>query len=242
MRKATVEVGYITPNTYTLSDLKNKNVHCCISLSNPNFYGKRLGAILEFLNKNFKKVLIITPGYLYRHNYKIINSCDENKALELSLNDEEKYLSQELADYKELIQHEKFTISSWEEHFITDEFENSASEVLSFYNKNTLFKDEIEKIALDFLKHNKFLKNRDNLNKDLASECNKKYSIDFILEEIAFFNYLSIKGFEVQLYPGVMLRVLNDIVTNKFIDAPVGLKARINIPVKLKRVGNRLRN
>jgi tRNA-dependent cyclodipeptide synthase len=238
MQKYIAKINLITPWHLSVTNLNSSNAYFAISLSNPNFFGKRLGALLKLLDENFNKVMILTSGYLYRYHYMTMNNCNESAAAQVSVLEEEKYISQELGNYTHFLSKENFLLTTWIEHYSTAEFKSSLDKTRYFYKNNLLFKKELYTAAITFLEYKWIRMTAECGGENFINEQNIQNCIDFFLEEIAMFDYLGQNGFNIQVYPGVM-QVLNDISNGKFPDAPQALQRRVNVEVKLSKIGNK---
>ncbi|MBX9702565.1 MAG: hypothetical protein K2X39_00280 [Silvanigrellaceae bacterium] len=212
----------------------NKKAYCGISLSNPNYHGKRLSAVLFFLSDFFYRTLLITTGYIYRHHYRLISET-EKIALLKSEEAEQLYIEEHLLpQIKQLSLEKKFEIVTWKEIYDTEEFKKYHEEVLHFYESNPSFKNDINQFAFNFIEKKMEQGTEFKVNQEFAI----KASIDFLLEETSVFNTLtSARGYEVDVYPGKHIPALNNI--KSYVDCPKGLKNRIPVEISIHRVGRK---
>ena len=237
MRYYAVKIKDLWPIGSKEHDILQEKAYCGLSLSNPNFYGKRLDALIDFLTEHFDQTLLITTGYVYRLHYRLFIENDD-KALEYALSKEKHYINEELLPSLERLKkldRNRLKFINWQDISLNSKFEAVFSQVLRFYTNEIDFKDDIEMVAKNFVEHK--LKKVDSPL--CCSEAEAiKLSTDFLLEETAVFEYLVNEGYKVDVYPGIALPALRNIA--KFSNAPIGLKHRKALELDiLKRGKNR---
>lgn len=229
MRKHVVKVSAIYPDSKSLSDLANEKAYCGLSLSNPNYTSDRLKAVLQFMVMNFKNPVAITTGYLYRYHYQMYG-YNYDEALNLALKKENEHFRKELIPTLESGGVSEVEIIRWDSISKNEEFMINLNKINKFYDECCEFKNKIDEVALNFLN----AKAKDIVG---SFENAKKLSINFLLEESAFFDYLALKGYRVDVYPGTALPALRDM--SKYANAPEGLKDRVAIEILIKRSGRK---
>jgi tRNA-dependent cyclodipeptide synthase len=232
MRKHVARIKAIWPSDQNIAQLLDQKAYCGISLSNPNYSGKRLEAVINFLSDQFSSFILVTGGHLYRYHYRLFHQ-DMEIALLHALEVEQKYVNEHLRPtLNKMFISEKVKVLSWSEIILMREFKISLTEVINFYNKELIFHSDINKIANDFIKK--------QMSLHKVFTCSiveaKQLSINFLLEELAVFDLLVKKGYLVDVYPGVNVTAIRDI--KKFADAPKGLLKRISIELTIHRTGS----
>lgn len=234
MRRHIAKIKNIWPLECDEKKALSENAYCGLSISNPNFYGQRLQAVINFIAANFNKCLLITTGYVYRHHYLLFNS-NIQEALNLAEEKEKIYFENELMPVlTNLVTECEINVLSWRELFFQEGFKNSIEEVIIFYEEESDFRQRINSVAESFV-ISKIKSNAHNLfwSKEKAIDL----SINFLLEEAAIFNYLSEKGYKTDIYPGISLPALRDVL--KYDRAPIGLKQRSVIELSVLRRGRK---
>jgi len=211
-----------------------ENAYCGLSISNPNFYGKKLAAVIDFLAKNFNQSLLITSGYVYRFHYNLFTE-DSHTALEEALERERFYIEYELNPVLEALDarsQSKISFIHWHDIISKDEFKEIFVEITQFYNSELNFKCELKDMAEDFIDF-KTLKNERKIcwSKDEAVNL----SVNFLLEETAVFEFLVRMRYTVDVYPGEALIALREI--KKYSNAPPGLLQRKTVELDILRRG-----
>ncbi len=234
MRKYYAVANRILPVNLTIDEINNQNAYCGLSLSNPNYYGKRLEAILKYLIKQFKKSILITSGYLYRYNYMLAGH-DEKQSINLAIKEEKEYIDNQLMKYKSLIDDKRINLTTWFDYIGTDAFNQSLREINHFYNNNEIFSEKISYIASNYVDAKR---SSQTIRVPTIDAIN--ISKNFLLEEIVIFNIMLKRGYRVEIYPGVIMPVLDDIINGEFSDAPPQLKERISIELKVKKKGTKV--
>lgn len=236
MRKHIAKVSAVWPNLTNndLSPLYAKKAYSGLSLSNPNYFGDRLLAVIRFLGTHFNSSLLITTGYVYRLHYQLYFQ-DKDTALNHALENENDYFKNELlpALSESDLSHKIKTVR-WYDLYNTKKFQESLSEIQIYYSNELSFKDEIDSIAKAFIRSK--LKNTKRsfcCSEDTAIQL----SIEFLLEESAVFNLIALDGYTVDVYPGVAIPILKDI--NCYMDPPSGLKQRKIIELSIQRRGRK---
>lgn len=95
MRKHVARIKSVWPKDEKVESICIRKAYCGVSLSNPNYYGARLNAIVDFLLSNFEESLVITGGYLYRYHYRLF-CLDDDTALKLAMEKETGFINNEL--------------------------------------------------------------------------------------------------------------------------------------------------
>lgn len=234
-RRYNVQVTKILPDRLQLKDTIEQGVHFGISLYNPNHYGKRLGAVLRFLDQHFSKVMILTSGLLYRHNFMITNGGDYNCALQKSLLEEEIYLREELEPHRSIWEQDKFKVSQWSDYMAQDGWQRSYQEVKVFIEQDLLFKQKLLETAKKFLIESRYIKAHSDPTQEHLSDANIQHALNFMLEESAMFDYMVKIGYPVCVYPGTFLPAINDILQGDHPGAPEGLRQRIYLELEIVR-------
>lgn len=234
MRRHVAKVALITPNHFQILDFKNSNAFLAISLSNPNFYGKKLGALFKFLDENFEKIIVLTPGYLYRYYYILLNGLNENQAKEMAIFEEEQYIKTELAVYSHFFSKQQFSFQTWTQNYNSKEFQLSLENIQAFYDTTPKLKEKMHTASVDFLRR----KFADKIE-PMITDNNIRTCINFFIEEAAMVYYLITNGFNILVYPGAMPEFFMDISNREFNNAPKNLESLIHLEVKLTRIGRR---
>lgn len=232
MRKHVARVKAIWPESENLLSIPKDKAYCGVSLSNPNYSGKRLKAVIFFLLDNFDDILMVTGGYLYRYHYQLTRTLDNS--IEMALKKESEYIKNHLEPVLAEIDNQKAVkIAKWYDIYRTEEFDNSIKEINKFYTNNKIFADEINAVA------EKFIDKQISLGVNLSCSQNDAItlSVKFLLEETAMFNHLAKNGYTIDVYPGTNVTALHNV--RHAVGCPEGLKKRTSIEVNIHRIGKR---
>jgi len=199
-----------------------------ISLGNPLFQGKSLQAILSWAVERFEQSLVIIGDYLCRFNERIFHGVNSEQTIQVSQNLGDDFLRQ-TKELFEQFPEDKLKPIRWKKCLENVEYMEAKSILDNLFKQNPLFKASVEKEAFSFI--NRQTKH----NQKLAVETEEaiKLSCEYLLEEIAVFSSLSQQGWQVELYPGCELKVLEDIAKGKYNNIPTGLKKRINVELRI---------
>lgn len=212
-------------------DELSSKCHLGISISNPNFWGERLRAVLEWINANFSECHMVLGGYLYRHN-DIIFSDHDTSLDELSRRRDEQYLESNeryISEYSHIVKisrSEDFIVQG-RYHGIYKEFKQSLDRL---YNTSDKFRQLTRDTAESFLDRSK---KRGRLS-SLPREAAVIHSVEFILEELSIYCVLIDQKWPVEVYPGPELPVLRACLNDEIPEAPDPLTQRINIQIDVK--------
>ena len=238
MRKYYAKISSVWPKTNDSMSKCSRNAYCGISLTNPNFYGNRLRAILKFLAENFEKTLLVTSGYLYRHHYRLYHESEE-LSLNYALEKERAYIENELIPALDELGNDgiKLNFVRWEEIFLMNEVQFAHEKLLDFHNEDQLFNKSISELAQNFV----LAKTSKGCRPICCSESKAiQLSIDFLLEETSVFNYLVEQNYKTDVYPGIALPALRALQGKN--SAPVGLRERCVIELALLKRGSKCTN
>ena len=205
-----------------------KRCYIGISLGNPLFQGKSLQAILSWAVERFEQSLVIVGDYLCRFNERIFHGFNSEQATQVAQNLGDDFLKQ-TKELFEKFDSDKLKPTRWKNCLETVEYMQAKTILDNLFRQNPLFKKSVEKEAFSFINR------QTKRNQKLAVEPDEaiKLSSEYLLEEIAVFSALSQQGWQVELYPGCELKVLEDIAKGKYSNVPMGLKKRINIELRI---------
>ena len=198
-----------------------------ISLGNPVFQGKCLRALVLWATENFDETLVVVGDYLRRHNERILNGLDDDRAGRAAVKAGDAFLEQAGGLFDELA-NERLVLTRWQEHLGSDEYEKARASLDGLFESDANFRACVEKDAAAFVER------LDGRGRPLAVTTQQAIegSCQYLLEEIAVFSALAEQGWTVELYPGPELEVLVEIAKGTFRDIPRGLKDRINVELR----------
>jgi len=208
----------------------HRNCYIGISLGNPIFQGKYLQAILFWAVERFEESLVVVGDHLCRFNERIFNGLNGEKAIQTANNLGDNFIEQTKDLFAQLPQ-DKIKMTRWKARLETAEYAESKAALDTLFHTNDEFMASVKREAFSFIER------QTKHNKKPAVEIEEaiKLSCEYLLEEIAVFSALSEQGWNVELYPGPELKVLEDVARGMYIDAPAGLKKRINIELKVNQ-------
>ena len=225
-----VSIVKILPDISETELFGRKRCYIGISLENPLFEGETLPAMLGWATSRFEQCLVIIGDYLNRFNEQIINGCDANKAGEFAIIQGDSFISKTKEIFGQLPAG-KVQLTRWKEHLQGEGFSRSKNILDEIFESNEEFRASVEYDAVSFVKRQQ----KHNRSLSLGIEEAIRLSCEYILEEVAVFNVLSERGWNVELYPGPELRVLAEVAKGKYPGVPMGLKSRVNVELKISQ-------
>lgn len=225
-----IKIISVTPRSARNLIERKRKCFIAASLNNSFFNTEKLDLLLNWTSKRFDQCIIIISDYLYRYNVEILTG-KTGKDAEIEANAIGQGFKNILDKYLSAYSEEKFKVIHWKEYTQKPDFVFSLTTVEALYDSNQQFRNSVDKTAKDFISRLSLREVKPVISDNKAIEL----SIKFILEECAVYNLLSLDGYNVDIYPGTYLPVLQDISEGKFPDAPEGLKRKINIEIKTIR-------
>ncbi|MHC4123563.1 MAG: tRNA-dependent cyclodipeptide synthase [Planctomycetota bacterium] len=230
-----VRIAKIIPKISKQELFSYKRCYIGISLGNPDFEGKSLSAILDWMVDRFGECLVVVGDHLCRYNELILNGLKEEQAAKVVNGLGDLFVARTKKQFEELPDG-KIHLTRWKSHLETDQYRRSKAILDTLFSKNSEFRATVEKDAVSFVRRH--IKR----NQTLAVQPGEALRLccEYLLEEIAVFSALSEQGWRVELYPGSELSVLVDIASGKYLKVPKGLKERVSVELKIG--GNSLRS
>ena len=227
-----VKIVKILPRISEPELFSHKKCYLGISLENPIFEGEALKAMLVWAADKFEHCLVIIGDYLSRFNERILSGCDETRAGRQAIERGDLFVSRTKELFSSLPA-EKIRLSRWREHLQAEEYVRAKKVLDKIFETDSKFKASVEYDALSFVERQK------KHNQHLAIDADEALHLccRYILEEVAVFNSLSERGWDVELYPGSELRVLAEVAKGRYPNVPNGLKNRISVELKISRKG-----
>ncbi|MCP8352548.1 hypothetical protein [Candidatus Synchoanobacter obligatus] len=182
---------------YTNQDLEELPCTIYTSFANPYFFGNRLYSFLKYLENSKKKLVIVTPGYLYRYAYMASKHINHEEGLKMAMDKQYTYINEELNPTLVSLPNLNPRIIDWEQYYKAPAFQHILQDFKSAYAKNGPFAHVMREFVCSFLKlHHQ-------VDKETFYESDAfKMSIEFVLEECACFTYATVQGHPMILYPG----------------------------------------
>ena len=201
-----VGIEKTTPHVTERQLASYKRCYIGISLGNPVFQGKSLEALFSWAADRFDKSLVVVGDYLCRFNEQLLHGLNAEQAAKVALELGDTFIRQTEKLFRQF-DDDKLILTRWKSCLDTPEYAESKSILDNLFNEDTQFRTSVEKEAISFLKRQQ----KHNQSQALETEEAIKLSSQYLLEEIAVFSTLSQQGWNIELYPGPELRVLEDI-------------------------------
>jgi len=227
------QISCVTPFTAYNKIVSIPQCYMGISLGQPNFIGERLKAVLDWISKHSERCLLVVGDDLQRINVMIDRRVNEKEALSIArrLGDTEiDILSRMLLDYDD----GKFIIARWKELMERDQFTVYQNQLRKLCKNDADFNGSIIKSAKSFVKRRLQRGEISSTDEHVAV----RLSTAYLLEEITVFCLLASEGWNVEIYPGPELPVLEEIAKGLHSGVPSPLKERVNIALKVTEVSN----
>jgi tRNA-dependent cyclodipeptide synthase len=195
-------------------EIANGRIRKCylgMSVLNPYIVSRKLSKILNWVTEHYDECILLVGDYLHRHNEEIYyGKTPEQAAGKVQLLGH--LIDLQLA---EVLKHQKnniFKIVHWED-FIKDnkEFDASYEMLTTALKKSEPFRSSLKQCAEGYIekiiqRNNMFLEKEDAV----------KVSQRYLIEEMAVFDCLIGDGYQTQIYPGEVVPILKEIISNKF--------------------------
>jgi len=227
-----IAIVKILPRISTSELFSRKKCYLGISIENPLFDGDSLKALLTWAGGNFEQCLVIVGDYLSRFNERIVAGCDDELAGERAIRSGDLFISKTKELFSKLPA-KRIRLTRWKEHLQSEEYERAKKVLDEIFKTDEEFKASVEYDALSFVRRQQ--KHNQHLAVDVEEAI--RLSCEYILEEVAVFSVLSESGWNVELYPGLELRVLAEVAKGRYPRVPAGLKDRVNVELKISRKG-----
>lgn len=204
-----VRIREINPNSLTVRELAGTPGFLAVSVGNPNYTPERLEQLLLWTSGLFSNAAIVVGDHLQRHNLSGPNA--EQKALDLG----RPIIStiQEIIRAKSLA---NCTIVRSKELFESPEFLTLYAEIRDYFENDSGFKHQILRDASAYVSRRKIRVTDYVFDVEVAM----RRSINYIIEELAYFALLVRRGFATQAYYGRNLTVLKRL-SNGELHSPV---------------------
>lgn len=166
-----------------------------------------LAKIFEWTSENSNSFEIFIGDYCHRHNLEGIDGLEQDVALKKAIQDG-KVISNRVSAVLEKLGNSKSKIILASELKDNVDFIQYLETMKKLYEQNTLFRNLIEKATYEFFKR--------IAPQSTISQTTQEYSRDYQLEELSFFQILSLQGYSMNIYPGAHIPIMKDIVNKEF--------------------------
>jgi len=199
-----------------------------ISMSNPIFWRSSMNTLLHWIDQNFEECLLVVGDYLHRHNEANISGTSTEQAAKNALQKGDNFL-EHLNSFLTLYPQEKFKIARWEQFLNTPNFSEKLELMYDIYENVGGVRNSIEKTIRLFMQRRS--------NQDLVQLVDErlvnKYSLSYLIEEMAVFSNLIEEGWPVILYPGEQLPVLVEFARGDYSQTPEKLSNAVYVELKV---------
>ncbi|MBD2678593.1 MULTISPECIES: tRNA-dependent cyclodipeptide synthase [Nostoc] len=204
--------------------------HCFlgISLESENFSIARLIGMTDWISKHFKKCTVLIGDSIHRITLQINQGLNEKQSLNKGL-----FLGREYV-YNANYVFGNYNVSCLFNVIFCSEIQKSEDyfkyyeQLQNILRQNDNFANSVKFSVKEFvLRH--FEKNTENF--DSYIELSSRY----LLEELAIFACLVKDDLSIMIYPGSLLKILEEIAEGHYSDVPDSLKKIVHVSLHLKR-------
>ncbi len=227
--KYRVRIEKITPSDADFNLSEKRKCILGVSMSNPVFWRSSLGTMLDWMDENFDTSLILVGDYLQRLNEQISNGNESELAIETAMQKGDLFeakLNQYLPRYEE----KKFQTARWKPFYESADFQKHKTILDKIYSSNSAVKQSIDETAKLFVSQK-----QNRLDFKVSEEEAIRFSVEYLLEEMAVFSILIDQGWDVVLYPGAQLPLLMEIAKGEFEGVPNSLNKGIYVELKVRK-------
>lgn len=175
---------------------RNKHVRLMISVGKEYHEGKKIEALVEWINNNpqIEKVYISVNDLLQRHNLMAMKNLLEEEASAEAIEEGDEWINRNRKALDKIRCTKIYT--QWQERLDTPEFTETHKALLAYYDENPEFQEAVATDALSLERRRK--DRRENVPDSFIG-----HSIDYLLEEMAVFAMQTAKNlFALEVYPG----------------------------------------
>lgn len=228
--KYKVKINHIVPDL-AKEDIYRHKCYLGVSINNPFFWGEHLSLFLAWIEKRFPFCQIVIGDHLHRINEYILHGKEGEDAIQSGI-EKGNQLEFRIKKALEALDQDKFYLKRWQPFYE----DPNIREVKSFFEKkletDPAFNEEIYRSCKDFL--DRQIKN--GRTPKIQYEAAVHLSSQYLLEEMAVFNYLIGEGYKVQVYPGTQLHILKELALGKFSSFSQNLNEGIYMDLTVKKV------
>ena len=202
-----------------------------VSIGQKNFRGRRLSAIVAWLDRHTERCRLLIGDELHRHTVAIWNSCSEEEALALSRRAGDA-VEQEIQDLLSADPARKFELCRWRSMTSHAMYENLHERVARLVVDDAQFAQSLRQCARQYIDRGCARGQQPVLAFDHAVEVSAAY----LTEELAVFAVLNSIGWNVEIYPGPELPVLAEVSHGVHPNVNPLFPKRANIELHLRKV------
>ena len=226
----------IVPHSLSFADCRQHPAVVVTSFANPSFYGRRLRAMLGFAKNYFPSVLVITPGYLYRHAYNLLHQEASISPLLMSLRYERHYIEGMLSQQSDILSEPHITQKRWFDFVDNAGYQDFLSAMQNLYNTCSTFQQAIDATTQQHLQNNVLVKHDLITTREVDRFLTQHFEegVTFLLEELAMSLLFVQEGYRCILYPGKLFPALERLILGQYPDEPEYFTQMIQVHVALR--------
>ncbi|MBH8561933.1 tRNA-dependent cyclodipeptide synthase [Nostoc sp. CENA67] len=204
--------------------------HCFlgISLENEKFSMPKLVGISDWISKKYKKCTVLIGDSIHRITLQINEGLKEEQALNKALilgREYEYHASYVFKNYSNTC---PFSVIFCSEIQKSEDYFKYYNQLQNLIIHNESFANSVKYYVKDFvLRH--LRKNTENL--DFYVELSSMY----LIEELAIFSCLFNEDLSIMIYPGSLLKIVEEIAEGHYPGVPDRLKKLVHVSLHLKR-------
>jgi tRNA-dependent cyclodipeptide synthase len=192
-------------------------------LDNDNFEGERLKAVISWINKQFKKCLVLFGDSIHQHTLQIKGCRNETDALEQAIAMGQMACEQKKMLFEEFSCQFEYMFAHQAQQF--SDYRAYRDHLWALFSKNTAFSKAVNDFSIYFVtRRNKY----SNKNLHLATT--------YLIEELAIFACLEVRGWPIFVYPGT-IGIFEEIANGKYENLPKPLRNHIHISLHIHSRG-----
>jgi tRNA-dependent cyclodipeptide synthase len=217
------------PSLQKASVLGRQKISLGVSLDNEEFYGKNLNGILTWIENRYEECLIFVGDCLYAYTLQIFSPMDA-VAVEQAVAKSAKTFRDQVIAFTSNSK-TRFKMVSLAELSHRPEFQTAKTLIEKLYEGNEQFHSSVKKTATDYIQR-KSKNGRLTMNSEKAV----LLSVQYLLDEIAFYYMLVSDGWLLEVYPGSEIPVLREIIQGKIQNVPEILKQRVFLELRKEKL------
>ncbi|MBN2642791.1 MAG: tRNA-dependent cyclodipeptide synthase [Victivallales bacterium] len=226
-----IEINDINTNGLLVNSFldSHENISCFVPIcpysymANPPF----LKEYIPWLMETGHEILIIVGDYLERHNIAFFKDVPIDEAWQDSRKKGNKILKTVNTIISEHQGYSHVNATSTVDFILSSQCKQILSELESYFKNNNSFRKDVLSQTENMLENT----NRMPTDQQIISKGSLENLCRYMLEEIALYIFLYQRGYQVEIYPGRDMEILQKMVNKQYPNFPYDYKYRTHISV-----------